>query len=324
MVCDCGYAKYIGGTQYYSECEICNPKDSVDIQTVTVELAELPQAEEPQAEECPVHGQHQFCTYVYCEADHPHKQYVVCDCGYAKYTGGTQYYSECEICNPKELDDIETVPVELEEVPQAEEPQAVECPLYGQHQFGTYVYFEADHPHKQYVVCDCGYAKYTGGTQYYSECEICNPKELVDNETVTTELPELEQEQQQVTHPDDDARMSEEYKTSIFYKQLKEVDLTGEGDKDILAVALSQDGYHEGALDGTSQGGVDNNIIEYNRFYGDASGAYCAYFFSWCAGRAKIDGDVIQLSPGATPGLFCPAGNVYLFFTPTEKMQIGP
>lgn len=107
------------------------------------------------ADECPVHGQHKLDGAVMFEAEHPHKQYVVCDCGYAQYTGGTvNYYAECDVCNPKD------------------------CPVYGQHKLDGAVMFEAEHPHKQYVVCDCGYAQYTGGTvSYYAECDVCNPQE---------------------------------------------------------------------------------------------------------------------------------------------------
>ncbi len=56
--------------------------------------------------------------------------------------------------------------------------KAEECPLYGTHKLDGAVMFEADHPHKQYVVCDCGYAQYTGTTlDYYAECAVCNSQE---------------------------------------------------------------------------------------------------------------------------------------------------
>ena len=59
-----------------------------------------------------------------------------------------------------------------------------ECPLYGQHKLDGAVMFEAEHPHKQYVVCDCGFAQYTGSTMdYYAECETCNPQECQHTNT---------------------------------------------------------------------------------------------------------------------------------------------
>lgn len=59
-----------------------------------------------------------------------------------------------------------------------------ECPLYGQHKLDGAVMFEAKHPHEQYVVCDCGFAQYTGSTMdYYAECETCNPQECQHTNT---------------------------------------------------------------------------------------------------------------------------------------------
>lgn len=64
--------------------------------------------------------------------------------------------------------------------------KADECPLYGQHKLDGAVMFEAAHPHKQYTVCDCGFAQYTGGTvDYYAECEVCNPQECQHPNTDT-------------------------------------------------------------------------------------------------------------------------------------------
>lgn len=34
---------------------------------------------------------------------------------------------------------------------------------------------EEEHPHKEYLLCECGYAYYTGEEQYVSSCVTCNP-----------------------------------------------------------------------------------------------------------------------------------------------------
>ena len=110
---------------------------------------------------CKVYGSAHKLSHEEFEAEHPHLIYKKCDCGYTEYTGGKKaYYSECKICNPQE------------------------CPVHGKHKLDGAVMFEKEHPHRQYVVCDCGYAKYTGGNKdYYSECDICNPKECQHSST---------------------------------------------------------------------------------------------------------------------------------------------
>ena len=40
--------------------------------------------------------------------------------------------------------------------------------------------------------------------------------------------------------------MSDQYKASSFYANLKAVERTGDQAKDVLAIAMSQIGYHEG------------------------------------------------------------------------------
>ena len=121
-------------------------------------------------------------------------------------------------------------------------------------------------------------------------------------------------------HPADDSSMSAEYKNSIFYKNLKEVNLSGDLAKDIVAVAKSQIGYRESdRIDGT---GVpnDNNHVEYNHFYGDDKGnSWCAYFVCWCAGRAGVPDKVIKLNSYAVPFWLAPnAKEIALFLSKEE------
>lgn len=100
--------------------------------------------------------------------------------------------------------------------------------------------------------------------------------------------------------------MSSDYKNSIYYENLTSLTLSGNGAADLLAVAMSQLGYHEG--NGTSDFAGTNvsgnkNFVEYNRLYGkldnnEGNGysygyAWCASFVNWCLRQARIDYDVV-------------------------------
>lgn len=81
--------------------------------------------------------------------------------------------------------------------------------------------------------------------------------------------------------------VSSAYKGSRFYKNLTQIQLTGDGVTDVLAVALSQIGYVEGTneqgFNGTQGGG--GNYTEYTYNMGKVGGysyAWCAAFVSWC------------------------------------------
>lgn len=104
---------------------------------------------------------------------------------------------------------------------------------------------------------------------------------------------------------------SDQYAESEFYARLQEVQLTGVQRADLVNVALSQVGYHEGELydysgtDQTSEG----NCTEYNRYYysWDAAGdnfAWCAVFLSWCARAANISRDIIHNHNRVNAGSF--------------------
>ena len=96
--------------------------------------------------------------------------------------------------------------------------------------------------------------------------------------------------------------VSESYKSSKFYKNLINTSLTGDQAADVIAIALSQLGYHEGnsasEMDGFSQDG-SLDFVEYNRLYGaiydhglkDYTHGYywCASFANWCLRQAGVD-----------------------------------
>ncbi len=89
------------------------------------------------------------------------------------------------------------------------------------------------------------------------------------------------------------------YMDSIYYDRLTAVELTGDERTDIVNIALSQIGYHEGNsnqhLDGSNTDpGKFNNYCEYNYAYAKYEGkhnggsvwAWCATFVSWCKNLA--------------------------------------
>lgn len=94
---------------------------------------------------------------------------------------------------------------------------------------------------------------------------------------------------------------SDAYTYSPYYQKLVAYELTGDQRFDVLSVAFTQLGYHEGDsdddMDGLNLSG-DSNFVEYNRLYGkldngEGNGtsygyAWCAAFVSWCLRQAGI------------------------------------
>ncbi len=91
------------------------------------------------------------------------------------------------------------------------------------------------------------------------------------------------------------------YQTSVYYERLLEAKakLTGDHRYDVITVALSQVGYHEGDseadMDGWNLGGSEN-YVEYNRLFCKLEGnwgyAWCAAFVSWCQFQAGIPAEI--------------------------------
>lgn len=93
--------------------------------------------------------------------------------------------------------------------------------------------------------------------------------------------------------------VSPQYAASIYSSYLSELTLTGNQRLDLLNVALSQVGYHEGDteadLDGSNYYG-DHSVTEYGRWFGleilgHDNGFYydwCAMFVAWCARQARV------------------------------------
>ena len=100
------------------------------------------------------------------------------------------------------------------------------------------------------------------------------------------------------------------YMGSEYYTRLREVVLTGDQRTDIVNVAVSQMGYHEGdsleQLDGSAlEGSAD--YTEYGYWWGTEVlgepeghyGAWCAIFVSWCARQAQVPVTILKNSSGA-------------------------
>lgn len=95
---------------------------------------------------------------------------------------------------------------------------------------------------------------------------------------------------------DPEYSFSEAYKTSVWYENFDALELTANTRNNILRVALSQLGYHEGDsaddFDGMNTSG-SSNYIEYARLlvpnYNDNHYEWCACFVNWCLNQARVD-----------------------------------
>ena len=100
--------------------------------------------------------------------------------------------------------------------------------------------------------------------------------------------------------------MTSDYTTGKFYKNLTQIPLTGDGRRDVVAVAASQVGYIEGdnanGYDGVTGGST--NYTEYGCFLGLTGGsghAWCAAFCAWSFYVAEVtdlDGSVYDTDNG--------------------------
>ena len=89
---------------------------------------------------------------------------------------------------------------------------------------------------------------------------------------------------------------SDAYKTSVWYENFTSLELTENDRNNILRIAVSQLGYHEGDsakdFDGMNKSG-SSNYIEYARLlvphYNDNAYEWCACFVNWCLNQARYD-----------------------------------
>ncbi len=104
------------------------------------------------------------------------------------------------------------------------------------------------------------------------------------------------------------SNVSDAYLGSPYYEYLEAVELTGDQRTDLILVALSQLGYHEGNSDADTHGlntSGSRNYVEYNRMFypvdnneGNGYGYgyhWCCAFATWCARQAGISE---KIAPG--------------------------
>ncbi len=90
---------------------------------------------------------------------------------------------------------------------------------------------------------------------------------------------------------------SEGYKSSVWYENFTSLQFTGNTRNDILSIALSQLGYHEGENDSEDYTGSNTsgsgNSVEYYRLiipnWSKNSDEWCACFVNWCLSQAHVD-----------------------------------
>ena len=95
---------------------------------------------------------------------------------------------------------------------------------------------------------------------------------------------------------DPNYQFSEEYKTSVWYQNFTTLELTENERNNVLRIAVSQLGYHEGDsakdFDGMNKNG-SSNYIEYARLlvphYNNNAYEWCACFVNWCLNQARFD-----------------------------------
>ena len=95
---------------------------------------------------------------------------------------------------------------------------------------------------------------------------------------------------------DPNYQFSEEYKTSVWYENFTALELTENDRNNVLRIAVSQLGYHEGDsakdFDGMNKNG-SSNYIEYARLliphYSNNAYEWCACFVNWCLNQAHFD-----------------------------------
>ena len=92
---------------------------------------------------------------------------------------------------------------------------------------------------------------------------------------------------------------STQYADSRFYTALSQVVLTGNYRDDVINVARSQIGYHEGNSEGDYHGGNasgSKDYTEYGRALDSVGSAWCSEFASWCIRMALVPNEIIASS----------------------------
>lgn len=97
------------------------------------------------------------------------------------------------------------------------------------------------------------------------------------------------------------------YTTSDYYRKLCEVPLTGNFREDMINIAKSQDGYHEGDSEADFDGmntESKKDYTEFGRYLDSAGSAWCSEFGSWCVRMSGLPMDVFKSSLSARAKTF--------------------
>jgi len=126
------------------------------------------------------------------------------------------------------------------------------------------------------------------------------------------------------------------YSSSHYYNRFKALKLTGDRRLDIVSIAFSQLGYHEGDgladLDGGNRQGA-SNYTEYGYWFGtrpmgNNSGfynAWCAFFVSWCARQAGVPESILSNAAYARPDSSSYSGGYgYFHLDPLSPKEYTP
>ena len=121
------------------------------------------------------------------------------------------------------------------------------------------------------------------------------------------------------------AAESAAYVESVYYERLVQTGLTGNYRNDVIAIARSQIGYHEGNSE--ADYGGDNlsgsgNYTEYGRYFNSTASAWCSEFASWCVRMSGAPNLVVNSSTSANANTFT-SGSHATYYAWTETIWGG-
>ena len=103
------------------------------------------------------------------------------------------------------------------------------------------------------------------------------------------------------------AKESDGYTCSLFFQRLCETPLIGNFRTDVISIALSQVGYHEGNSEadyGGDNTSGNGDYTEYGRFMSSSGTAWCSEFASWCIRMSGLPKSVLVSCNGANANTF--------------------
>jgi len=114
------------------------------------------------------------------------------------------------------------------------------------------------------------------------------------------------------------------YRQSKYYAALSAVELTGNYREDVIAIALSQLGYHEGSSEQDYGGGAkgSKDYTEYGRYMGSVGAAWCSEFACWCIRKAGVPMTAVANSRAANVESFT-SGSTAQFYAWDQTVYGG-